>query len=118
MRKKTVKCVADTIFWYGLYFLPVLGYLLFLLAEPSTGTSVMSFSAWIDSADFFSGGVVYDVLDSIFATGDYGFQLPDGIIVFFSWFVSVYLMHLAIDFLLFIPRIAHKWLNCFTRGEE
>ena len=34
MRKKTVNHLADTIFWYALYFLPVLAYLIFVFSAP------------------------------------------------------------------------------------
>lgn len=34
MRKRTIKHVADTVFWYALYFLPVLAYLIFVFSAP------------------------------------------------------------------------------------
>lgn len=33
------------------------------------------------------------------------------ILAFFTWFVNVYIAHLLVDFILFIPRLAHKWLK-------
>ena len=42
----------------------------------------------------------------VFSEGSFGC-----IVGFFSWFISVYLCHLMVDFILFIPRLAHKWLK-------
>ena len=32
VRKRTIKCAADTIFWYIIYMLPVLAYLIWVFA--------------------------------------------------------------------------------------
>ena len=37
--------------------------------------------------------------------------------IILSWFVSTYIVHLAIDVLLFIPRFAHKFIEKTTQGE-
>ena len=34
MRKRSITHVAKTVFWYALYFLPVLAYLIFLFTNP------------------------------------------------------------------------------------
>lgn len=120
MRKRTVNHLADTIFWYLIYFLPVLGYLLYLIAEPSNGTNLVSFSAFFDSIGigFVSDNIIINSLKDIFGTGGvfplFSTDIPFDI---FGWFICTFIVHLAVDFLLFIPRLAHKWLNNFTQGE-
>ena len=120
MRKRTINTFADTVFWYLIYFLPVLVYLLYLIAEPASGTSLISFSSCFDTIGlgFVSDNIVVSSLKDIFGTGG---LLPlfssDTPFIIFGWFVCTYITHLAVDFLLFIPRLAHKWMNKFTQGD-
>lgn len=120
MRKRTINNVADTIFWYLIYMLPVVGYLLYLIAEPSSGTTLVSFSSFFNNVGigFPSDNIVVNTLKEIFGAGG---VLPlfatDTPFIIFGWFVCTYITHLAVDFLLFIPRLAHKWMNKFTRQE-
>lgn len=120
MRKKTVKCVADTIFWYLLYFLPVVCYVAYMIAEPSSGTTIVQFGDFMTRAGFgiLADNVVFDTLDKLLGQGGvlplFSNETP---MQFLAYFVSVYLAHLIIDFVLFIPRLCHKWLNEFTKGD-
>lgn len=122
MRKRTVNHVADTIFWYALYFLPVIAYLLYMHGSAKAGVVP---SQNLDS--FFNGfcdilleNPVSDSLYYIFASDEGIIPLfnDNAVYYFFSWFVFVYLVHLMIDFILFIPRFAHKWLKEFSRGDD
>lgn len=121
MRKKTVNHLADTIFWYVLYFMPVICYLLYLFAEPATGTvSAISFTSFIENIGFgfVSDNIIITSLKDIFYTGGiFPIFSTDMPFIIFSWFIGVYIAHLAVDFLLFIPRLCHKWLKQFTQGE-
>ena len=71
MRKKTVSHVADTVFWYLIYFFPVICYLVFLLAEPSTSTTVINFEMFFSSAGlgFTTDNIIYSGLNSVFGVG-------------------------------------------------
>lgn len=120
MRKRTINTIADTIFWYVIYFLPVLVYLLYLVAEPASDASLVSFTSCFDAVGlgFVADNVVISTLKEIFGIGGilplFSTDLP---FIIFAWFVCTFIVHLAVDFLLFIPRIAHKWLNKFTQGD-
>ena len=114
MRKKTIKFVADTLFWYLLYFLPVLAFLLYIW----NGTGVdLSFSTFLTTIglDVFVDNVIIDTMVSLF--GPQG-VLPlfngNTVFIIFGWYISVYLVHLTVDFLLFIPRYAHKLMNDYN----
>lgn len=121
MRKRTISNLADTIFWYLVYLLPVIGYLLYLIAEPASGTSLVAFDSFFSNIGLglVSDNVVVSTLKDIFGTGG---VLPlfttDTPFIIFGWFVCTFITHLAVDFLLFIPRLAHKWLNKFSNSEE
>ena len=120
MRKRTISNLADTIFWYFVYLLPVIGYLLYLIAEPASGTSLVTFDSFFSNIGLglVSDNVVVSTLKDIFGTGGI---LPlfttDTPFIIFGWFVCTFITHLAVDFLLFIPRLAHKWLNKFSSEE-
>ena len=117
MRKKTVNHLADTIFWYLLYFFPVIAYLFFILSEPSSGTAVISLTSFFNSIgiSFFTDNVILTCLSDLFgSTGILPLFADSAALYFFAWFASCMLIHLAVDFILFIPRLGHKWLNYFT----
>lgn len=138
MRKKTVTHVADTIFWYILYFLPII-----LTLIQSIGLfENFGFDSWqyvydegnildydflhllemnLNSFYISRYNIISSALMDIFGLNGF---IPifsnnlTSIIQYFGYFVGVYLIHLCVDFILFIPRIAHKWLNKFTRECE
>lgn len=130
MRKKTVSHVADTIFWYILYFLPVIGWLIYLFAfgsNPSvvseggvsSNATIVGFQSFLSYSGLhvLSNNPLVTTLTSIFGAGGIYPILSPSVINVLGYFVAVYLAHLAVDFLLFIPRLAHKWMNGFTRCE-
>lgn len=120
MRKKTVNHLADTIFWYLLYFLPVLGYLLYLIAEPSNGTTLVSISDFFNSIDigFVTDNIVINTLKGLFgAEGALPLFATNAPFNIFGWFICTYIGHLTVDFILFIPRLCHKYMEKFTQGE-
>lgn len=120
MKKKTILNVADTVFWYLLYFFPVIAYLLFLIAEPSSGTTIVALNNFFSTIgiNFATDNIIVDVLSSLFgSSGILPFFADNSAFYFFSWFASCVIIHLAIDFIIFIPRLAHKWMNYFTRTD-
>lgn len=120
MRKRTLNFLIDNIFWYILYILPVLSYLLYLLAEPSSSANIVNLADFFDQCGFCfdSSNIIFNTLSSVFGSGG---VLPlfssNTAILILTWFVSVYLAHLLIEFLLFIPKLCEKWLKCFTKGD-
>lgn len=116
MRKRSVSHVADTVFWYLLYLLPVVMYLFNALRHDTTDfvtfmTSTLGFA-------FTASNPVLTALSDIFGTGG---LLPlfssDGAIYIATWFCSMLIVHLLVDFVLFIPRLCHKWLSKATQGD-
>ena len=63
---------------------------------------------------FATDNIVVNGLEEIFgANGVMPVFLTNTPIIIFAWFICVFIIHLAVDFLLFIPRLAHKWMNEF-----
>lgn len=118
MRKKTINRVADTIFWYLLYFMPVLAYLILIAVQPGSITTLDGVFD-ILGLNVFTTGTIYTSLDGIFGVnGILPLFTQTGLLQFFTYFISVYIAHLFVDFLLFIPRIAHKWMSkAYQEGE-
>lgn len=120
MRKRNINHLADTLFWYILYILPVFLYVLYIFAMPSTSTSVVNFSDFLNTVgiNLHSDNIVLTVLTEILGSNGilplFANQTP---LIIFSWFVSVFLCHLLVDVLLFIPRLFHKYEKSLTQGE-
>lgn len=120
MRKRTINHLADTIFWYLLYFFPVIAYLLFLFVEPGTATSIVDLPTFFNQVGFgiVTDNVIINALRDIFgANGILPFFNTDMPLLIFTWYITVFITHLAVDFILFIPRLCHKWMKSFTQGE-
>lgn len=112
MRKKTVKCLCDNIFWYLIYLLPLI---IFAIYSFQNGTFVpLTDCMSAIHLDIFSNNVIFTSLQSLFGTSGIMplFNNAD-ILAYLSYFVSVFIVHLAVDFLLFIPRFAMSLLDKF-----
>lgn len=125
MRKRTVKCIADTCFWYVLYFLPVIAYGLFLFIHPSNAEggaiSPINFEQFLTDVGFTiaTDNVIYTVIQDLFYTGGVlPFFNTTAPVIILSWYVGMVLLHLCIDFVLFIPKLAQRWLCSLYGGEK
>lgn len=109
MRKKTIKCFFDEFFWALVYMLPIFA-MLFAIAR--TGQLVgLQQSMTAIGCDIVSNNVVFDTLTQIFGSNGVMPLLSSDILAFLSYFACAYLIHLAIDVLLFIPRYAHNLMK-------
>ena len=120
MRKRTMLSVADTVSWYIIYFLPMICYLLYLFVQPGSvnQTAPLNFSTFLVDIglNIANDNIVVNSLSGMFgANGTLPMFQTDTVFVILTWFVASYLCHLAIDFLLFLPRLCHKWLDSFSK---
>ena len=122
MRKRTSANLVDSAFWFLVAILPLALYLITCLSyklQSSTDT-LTAFLPFMKNLGLMDSGIIYNSLSDLFGTGGI---LPlfsaenNAILVFLSYFVSVEIVHLAVDFLLFIPRLGHKYMNTFTQNE-
>ena len=117
MRKRTVNHLAEVVFWNIVYFIPVFAFLIILF----TSGSPIQFGSVFESVglNIATDSVAYISLSAIFGEGG---TLPlfasSDLLVFMSYYINVFICHLFVDFILFIPKLAKKWLNKFTQGEE
>lgn len=110
MRKKTISNLADTIFWYILYILPVILYALSWINRMQEPLAMQAFFDFVGID--VSNTIVFSTLTELFGSSGimplFASNVP---FVFLTWFVDMVIVHLIVDFLLFIPRLAHKWMS-------
>lgn len=110
MRKKTFYYIFDTILWALIALLPLIIWVFGNIHNNLELNSIFSTLGVVNS------GVVYDTLVGIF--GNDGvlplFSNNSNLALFFTYFVNVSIVHLLIDFILFIPKLCHKWLDKIT----
>ena len=107
MKKKYFDHCLDSIFWWLMWLVPLIGGILCIC---TSGTH--DYAAFINFLDNFSFDFVADILVDMFGVAS--LQLPDFLVFFLSYVVSVELCHLLTDVLIFIPRFAHKLVQLDT----
>lgn len=119
MRKKTILYFVDTVFWWTVYAIPVI--LLFIGSSNSLGEGTLLGDIFRNFFYFVTNNPIHTALIGLF--GDNGvlpfFGQYSYIYVILTWFVATNLCHIAVDVLLFIPRMAHKFIDILTsRGAD
>lgn len=120
MRKKTIANIADKLFWLIVALLPLLLYAMqFLAYELNVVTDFQSFYDYMSNFGILGGSVVVTALTDIFGEGGIlpMFSANSAPLLFLGWFVQVEIVHLAVDFLVFIPRLCHKFMDKATCTE-
>lgn len=135
MRKRTVKNLFDNIMWYTIYLLPILVGIISAISlcggdwyavwnevdgdtanSPGMGMFIQGVRCVCEEFQFapiFSSLVdCFDIIGDTWIPFDLSF-----LTYYFAYFISVYIAHLFVDFVLFIPRLCHKWMNAFTNAE-
>lgn len=132
MRKRTMLIVIDKLMWLFILLLPVIAYFLQPLGYSIGGGTALSglsgnainmptFADLLSQFGINGDNIVYTSLQDLFGSDGiiHLFYTDSALLLYFSYFISVELVHLAIDFLLFIPRLAQKWLHILTKdGDE
>ena len=112
MRKKTIKCLSDEMFWFLIYALPllVLAFMSFKFGAMTSISDVMSNIG----LDVISNNFVFTSLSEIFGSSGIVPMFSADIIHFMSYLVCVWILHIAVDVLLWLPR----WFHSIMKGEE
>lgn len=120
MRKRNFSFCLDKLMWFLIYTAPLLIVLFSAFATP-LGDIITS----VNSSPFvqdFGTTAIYTALDNFFGVNG---VLPflDGptgvaILSYMTYFINVLIVHLAVDFLVFIPRLGHKLLDKVCGGSN
>lgn len=101
---RRVECLRDKldlIFWWLIWVLPFVGA---VLVVATSGTH--DFSAFLSFMQGFAFPFITDIWLDIEAT--IGINFPEVLRVYASYLVSVEIVHVFVDVMIFIPRICHK----------
>lgn len=116
MKKCSFTDILDDLFWYIVYLLPIIGYLIYAFRNPNNADNMLEYFELNFS---LVPNIIESTLQDIFGTSGIFplFENNGFIISFLAYFVGCVIIHLAVDFLLFIPRLSHKWMSKFvSRG--
>lgn len=110
----------DKVFWFIVELLPLITYMIFCVVQIGTRKD----TSWISFYDFLGdylglffaeGNPFMSVLDAIFGSGSSIFpifrQTAGGVLFYFVYVVNVEVVHICFDVIVFIPRLAHKWIS-------
>lgn len=122
MRKKTLTFMADKLFWLLVALLPLIIFALqFLIYElPSVTSEMPTFLEFMQGFGISSESICYTVMADLFGADG---VLPlfsagnNAVLLFLAYFCSVEIIHLAVDFIVFIPRLSHKFMNKFCQED-
>ena len=87
----------------------------------TTALSTLSFTDVLLNFGINTDNVVYQTLSGLFGYDSniiHLFTEDSALLLYFTYFCVIEIIHLFIDFIVFIPRLCHKWLNGFVRSDE
>lgn len=107
----------DKVFWFFIQFIPLFSWLVYLISftgYKSQEASVLSFGNWI--ANYFLGfsleeNIVFTTLLNIFGQGGVFPIFGTAMVYFFTYLIMIEIVHVVYDVIVFIPRLAHKWIS-------
>lgn len=108
----------DKIFWFIISFFPLFSWLIYLFSFSGYATSPLTFYAWLDQCFGFMGQIqksaIYSTFFQLFSITSVDSLFPalsTSLMAFFTYLVTVEIVHIVYDVMLFIPRLAHKWIS-------
>lgn len=113
MSKRTFHYIKE-LAWLLLALLPLFVYLAIARAS---GQSLENFmTVMSEKLNFINTeNVIYTSIKSVFGDGGTLPIMNDGLIMYATYFCIIELVHLIVDVLLFIPRLAQSWIEGFER---
>lgn len=107
---KAIYPLADSLFWMLIMLVPLIAFIVFK----------QDFSANLQMFGINDSNIIYNTLDDLFGSSGIFplFSANSPYLLYFTYLIVIELMHLFVDFLVFIPRLAHKWFDSFTRTED
>lgn len=108
----------DKIFWFLIAIGPFIGYFLCVafnglnIASGSTVNLPNFFVTYVLGNVSFADNIVWNTLYAIFGPNSvFPIFANETALYIFNWFIWVELFHVFFDVIVFIPRIAHKWIS-------
>lgn len=107
----------DKLFWLLITLLPIILYAVYLFANRSgTFLGFEKFLQTVLNYDYpagLSANPIFKVLFALFSFSDTSAfaVLPHSLLYLFTYMASIEVVHVCFDVIIFIPRLAHKWIS-------
>lgn len=107
----------DKVFWLLILLFPIVSWCLYLFSFNGYGdatSSLVSFWTWLNNQILGSGvsnNVIYVTLNNIFGPSGIFPSFGPALLLFMTYAINVEIIHVCIDVVIFIPRLAHKWIS-------
>ena len=108
----------DQIFWFLIAIAPFLGYFVCVafngltVANEQDVTLPNFFVSYVLGGSGFSNNIVWTTIYRIFGeNGVFPIFTSEAPLYVLNWFIWVELFHVFFDVIVFIPRLAHKWIS-------
>lgn len=105
----------DKVFWWIVALAPLFCYFLYVPFKSISGEPVSVAGFLLDnflSDTVFGNNPIWSAFYRIFSKdGVFPLFGDEGAMYIFFWFISVELIHLFFDVIIFVPRLAHKWIS-------
>ena len=108
----------DKIFWFIISFFPLFSWLIYLFSFSSYTAAPITFYAWLEQNFGLIGkspnSIIYSTLYQIFSVTSVSSLFPalsTSLMSFFTYLITVEIVHIIYDVMVFIPRLAHKWIS-------
>lgn len=106
----------DKLFWFFIQIFPLVCFAVYCIAG-TRGSEVIlpTFNSFLVKMGFNyqQGNIFYSVLAQLFgANGTFPlFVDSGGMILYLTYVLTMEVLHICFDVLVFIPRLAHKWIS-------
>lgn len=106
----------DKLFWFFVQVFPLVCFAVYCIAG-TRGSEVVvpTFNSFLIKLgiNYQQGNIFYDVLARIFGSNGVFPLFVDsgGVILYLTYVLTMEVLHVCFDVLVFIPRLAHKWIS-------
>lgn len=123
MRKKTIKFISDKLLWLLAMLIPLIYCLVVNIHYTETHTPISILEIFTNAEYGFAianNNLILTTINDLFGSaGVLPLWTADSFVPYFITYLSIIvLVQLAYDVLMFVPKIAHKWLHTWTQDEE
>ena len=106
----------DKLFWFFIQIFPLFCYAVFCIAGARGENVVLpTFNSFLLKVgiNYQSGNVFYTVLAQLFGAGGVFPLFADsgGIVLYLTYVLTMEVLHVCFEVMVFIPRLAHKWIS-------
>lgn len=106
----------DKLFWFFVQIFPLLCFAVFCIAGArGENVSLPTFNSFLlkIGINYQQGNVFYTVLAQLFSSGGVFPLFADsgGIVLYLTYVLTMEVLHVCFDVIVFIPRLAHKWIS-------